>query len=105
MPTHNFRLNVGPIDKQRLSRLNNHLKFMRDNHHYIKPNADYDIKEDEFGRIILYANHEMLECMVQELLFDPCPSEVKVEMRKQLRKNIQKQSDTPEMPEDFLKKL
>lgn len=98
-----FRLNVGELDKQRLKRLNDHLQYMQDHYSYIKPGASYAIKKDELGRIILYAGHSMLECMVNELLFDPCKSEVTIHMRRKLREGSE--HDLDDMPEDFLKKL
>lgn len=101
--TLNFRLNVGTLDKQRLKRLKDHMQYMQDHYSYIKPRANYAIKKDEFDRIILKTNHDMLECMVQELLFDPCKSEITLYMRKVLRE--QGDDDFSDMPSDFLKKV
>lgn len=97
-----FKLNVGKLDKQRLKRLNDHMQYIQDHYNYIKPGADYKFKKDELERILLYANHEMLECIVIELLFDPCKSEVVAYMRRKLREDSHNFS---KMPEDFLKKL
>lgn len=101
--TLDFRFNLGALDKHRLKRLSDHMQYMQDHYSYIKPRANYAIKQDEQEHIILYANHDMIDNIVNEFLFDPCKSEITVYMRRKLREDGE--HDFDEMPDSFLEKL